>query len=219
SSGSYEETGSAHRDSRVYRSRAGRAQPLEIGTVGGVAAAAPRTGGGSAVRSLHFGTIPAWNQVHAMASGQGSCSMPHGSSRGSDQVAAGAATQVSLMPVRSPRVFLLSPARIGGPRSTILMREEAEFELAIRLRQGAATVAEIYAFISGLYFRGKMAYAQMFGAAPEGVLPAAVIVPGMGLVPPDSVLRYDQLQAIASVPVEAGNEAYAGPLLRDAARL
>jgi len=99
------------------------------------------------------------------------------------------------------------------------MREEAEFELAIRLRQGAATVAEIYAFISGLYFRGKMAYAQMFGAAPEGVLPAAVIVPGMGLVPPDSVLRYDQLQAIASVPVEAGNEAYAGPLLRDAARL
>jgi hypothetical protein len=70
-----------------------------------------------------------------------------------------------------------------------------------------------------LYFRGKMAYAEMFGAAPEGVLPAAVIVPGMGLVPPDAVLRYDQLQAIASVPVEAENEAYKGPLLRDARRL
>jgi len=67
----------------------------------------------------------------------------------------------------------------------MLMREEAEFDLAIRLRQGKATVAEIYTFISGLYFRGKLAYVEMFGAAPEGVLPAAVIVPGAGLVPPD----------------------------------
>jgi len=101
----------------------------------------------------------------------------------------------------------------------MLMREEAEFDLAIRLRQGKATVAEIYAFISGLYFRGKLAYVEMFGAAPEGVLPAAVIVPGAGLVPPDTILSYDQLQAIANVPVEAGNEAFTRPLLRDATRL
>ncbi len=101
----------------------------------------------------------------------------------------------------------------------MLMREQAEFDLAIRLRRGTATVGEIYAFISGLYFRGKIAYAEIFGAAPEGVQPAAVIVPGMGLVPPDTILAYDQLQAIANVPVEAGNEAFTGPLLRDARRL
>ncbi|MCU1336522.1 MAG: hypothetical protein JWO19_2103, partial [Bryobacterales bacterium] len=43
-----------------------------------------------------------------------------------------------------------------------------------------------------------------------------VIVPGLGLVPTDAVLTYDQLRAIANVPVEAGNTAYSAPLLRDA---
>ncbi|MCU1338140.1 MAG: hypothetical protein JWO19_3721, partial [Bryobacterales bacterium] len=96
----------------------------------------------------------------------------------------------------------------------MLMREQAEFDLAVRLRRGTATIAEIYAFISGLYFRGKIAYADAFGDAPKGIPPAVVIVPGLGLVPTDAVLTYDQLRAIANVPVEAGNTAYSAPLLR-----
>lgn len=37
----------------------------------------------------------------------------------------------------------------------MLMRPEAEFDLAVRLREGSATVAEIYAFISGCIFAAK----------------------------------------------------------------
>jgi hypothetical protein len=121
--------------------------------------------------------------------------------------------------MRFERVFLLSPARIGGPRSLMLMREQAEFELALRLRNGTASIGEIYAFISGLYFRGKLAYTGVFGAAPSGVSPAMVIVPGMGLVSPETILSYDQLQSTANVPVDADNPAYSEPFLRDVALL
>jgi hypothetical protein len=101
----------------------------------------------------------------------------------------------------------------------LLLREDADFDLAVRLRQGAATIAEIYAFISGLYFRGKIAYTEVFGAAPEGIPNAVVIVPGMGLLRLDARLSYSQLQAIANVAVEASNTAFSVPFLRDAARL
>jgi len=101
----------------------------------------------------------------------------------------------------------------------MLMREQAEFDLALRLRNGTAAIGEIYAFISGLYFRGKLAYTGVFGAAPSGVPPAMVIVPGMGLVSPGTILSYDQLQSIANVPVDADNPAYREPFLRDVALL
>lgn len=101
----------------------------------------------------------------------------------------------------------------------MLLREEAGFDLAVRLRQGAATIGEVYAFISELYFRGKMAYVEAFRASPEGIPTAVVIVPGLGLVPTDTVLSCDRLRAIASVPIEKDNDAYSVPLLRDAARL
>ena len=117
---------------------------------------------------------------------------------------------------RFPRVFLLSPANTGGIRSGYLLRENAKFDLAIRLRQGAATIGEVYAFMSGLYFRGKIAYAETFRAAPPGVPHAVIIVPGVGLVPPDTLVSVDQLRAIARVPVDQDNAAYRSPLLRDA---
>ncbi len=61
------------------------------------------------------------------------------------------------------RVYLLSPAHSGGKRADLLMRDGADFELARRLR-GADEVplGEIFAFMSGLYFRGKLAYANAF---------------------------------------------------------
>ena len=101
----------------------------------------------------------------------------------------------------------------------MLMREQAEFDLALRLRNGTAAIGEIYAFISGLYFRGKLAYTSVFGAAPSGVAPAMVIVPGMGLVSPETILSYDQLQSTANVLVDADNPAYSEPFLRDVALL
>jgi hypothetical protein len=118
-----------------------------------------------------------------------------------------------------PRVFLISPARIGGPRSNTLLRKEAEFDLAVRLRQGNATIGEAYSFISGLYFRGKLAYAEVFAGPSEGVSPALIIVPGLGLVPPHVLFDTERLQRTGYVPVEESNPAYTAPLLRDAAQL
>ncbi|HZQ53791.1 MAG TPA: hypothetical protein VFB14_16435 [Bryobacteraceae bacterium] len=111
------------------------------------------------------------------------------------------------------RVFLLSPAKAGGPRYDMLLRERAGFDLAVKLRQGIATIGEVYAFISGLYFRGKMAYAEAFQAAPGGIPPALVIVPGAGLVPPETPVTIEQLQTIATIPVDESNPDYRDALL------
>lgn len=43
-----------------------------------------------------------------------------------------------------------------------------------------------------------------------------VIVPGLGLLPPDTVLCHEQLQAISDIPIDTGNENYTAPFLRDA---
>jgi hypothetical protein len=93
----------------------------------------------------------------------------------------------------------------------MLLREGANFELAAKLREGAATVGEVYTFISGLYFRGKMAYAEAFRSSIPGVPPALVMVPGAGLVSPQTVISLEQLQATAEIPVAEHN-----PMYRDA---
>jgi hypothetical protein len=110
----------------------------------------------------------------------------------------------------------MSPARIGGPRSNVLLRPEADFALAERLRDRKVTLGEAYAFISGLYFRGKLAYAEAFAAPPQGLPPALVIVPGLGLIPPDTIVDAEQLRRIGGVSIEHNNQAYRDPLLRDA---
>lgn len=108
---------------------------------------------------------------------------------------------------------MLSPAKAGGRRYEMLLREEARFDLAEEIRQGTANLGEIYSFISGLYFRGKMAYAEAFRAAPAGTPGALVIVPGAGLVPPDTTVAIEQLRAIAEIPVDESNHAYRDALL------
>jgi hypothetical protein len=107
------------------------------------------------------------------------------------------------------RVFLLSPANAGGVRARLLFNPEARFELAVRLRDSGAPIGEVFAFISGLYFRGKLAYAEAFGAD------SLVITASRGLVPPHSVVNLEDLREIASVPIEAADPRYRGPLDRD----
>jgi hypothetical protein len=118
--------------------------------------------------------------------------------------------------VVGPRVFLLSPAKAGGPRYSLLVRQRDQFDLAVKLREGAASIGEVYSFISGLYFRGKMTYVEAFRNAPPGVPPAVVIVPGVGLVPPDTPVTVEQLEAISQVPVDEDNSSYREALLRGA---
>lgn len=119
----------------------------------------------------------------------------------------------------SHRVFLLSPARAGGPRYDMLTRAQANFDLAVKLRQGAASIGEVYSFISGLYFRGKLTYAEAFRSAPDGIPPVLLIVPGAGLVPPSTLVTIEQLRAISDVPVDERNDAYRDALLSAATLL
>ena len=116
------------------------------------------------------------------------------------------------------RIFLLSPAKAGGPRYSMLLREQADFDLARKLRAGAATIGEVYSFISGLYFRGKMVYVEAFGQSTCELPRSLVIVPGAGLIPPETIVDIGQLRAIAEISVSEDNTSFRDPLTA-AARL
>jgi len=113
-------------------------------------------------------------------------------------------------------IFLLSPANTGGVRGAMLLGERADFDLAAKLRGGSAPLGEIYAFISELYFRGKLAYARAFAKPPEGIPGSFVITPGRGLLPPELPITIDELRHIASVRIDLDDPRYSAPLERDA---
>ncbi len=123
------------------------------------------------------------------------------------------------MPAQPSRIFLLSPAKAGGRRYSILTSDEASFDLALKFRAGSATLGEIYSFISGLYFRGKIAYATAFGTVPGQSSNALVIVPGLGLLPPETVFSPEQLRATAQVDVDEDNPTHHDALLSAAGSL
>src|SRR5689334_9248179 len=100
------------------------------------------------------------------------------------------------------------------------MRANGRSALAQRLRSGeGATIGEVFTFMSGLYFRGKLAYASAFANPPDGCFGIQVIVPGLGLVPASAPIDLAGLRAVAQVPVDPGNRRFTTPLRRDAARL
>ena len=65
----------------------------------------------------------------------------------------------------TPRIFLLSPANCGGSRARLLLSPTTTAVLAPRLHSPAgAPIGDVFAFVSGLYFRGKLTYARRFAA-------------------------------------------------------
>jgi len=118
-----------------------------------------------------------------------------------------------------PRVFLLSPARCSGPRCRQLVDRRAAFELAVRLRAEGAPLGEVMSFLSALYFRGKLAYAQRFAVPPAGCPGVLVITPGRGLVAPEAAITSGDLRAFGRVPIDAGDRRYAEPLRKGALAL
>ncbi len=107
----------------------------------------------------------------------------------------------------------------------MLLSERAGFELAVRLR-GAEGVAlgEAFAFVSGLYFRGKLAYALEFARPPEPDLPLAasgvlVITPTAGLRPAETAVTADALRTFATVDIASSDARYRTPLVASARAL
>lgn len=118
-----------------------------------------------------------------------------------------------------PTVFLLSPASCAGKRTDVLLNPRADFPLAVQLRQGGVPLGEAFSFLSGLYFRGKLAYARAFGSPPPGVEPALVITTNRGLLPPDTTVTAADLRAFGAVPIETAGDVFTRPLREAALRL
>jgi hypothetical protein len=120
----------------------------------------------------------------------------------------------------SYQIFLLSPANCAGKRAGFLLGKNGRSDLALRLRSDAgATIGEVFSFMSGLYFRGKLKYAVAFAQAPADCPGVQVIVPGLGLRPPGTPIDLGGLRAIARVRVDPDNWRFTKPLRRDAAHL
>jgi hypothetical protein len=118
------------------------------------------------------------------------------------------------------RIFLLSPAKCSGLRAGYLLREGARSELARRLRgKDGAPLGEIFCFMSGLYFRGKLQYAHTFGHSVAGYEPALVIAPGFGFVGAQTHLTLAELRAMAEVPVDLGDSRYSKTIEKAARKL
>jgi hypothetical protein len=117
------------------------------------------------------------------------------------------------------QVFLLSPARADGRRAQLLTRPQAVFELARQAQIGDASLADVFAFCSGLYFRGKLAYGQRFARPPAEVAGVQVITSTRGLLPAEARIGVDELREFVTVSVAADEARFTGPLRRSAEAL
>ena len=125
------------------------------------------------------------------------------------------------------RIFLLSPAHCGGKRAKQVLSPKAAFPLAEQLRsKEGARLGDLFSFVSGLYFRGKLTYARRF-AAPDNVAGPAgpsgsgvhIITANAGLREPDTFITLQALLAFAGGEVDPSNPRYRRPLERSATAL
>ena len=118
------------------------------------------------------------------------------------------------------RIFILSPANSAGERANLIHNPRARFPLAHRLQRGETVpLGEIFSFLSGLYFRGKLTYALKFGAPPKGMHGAYVITSNRGLLPALHPVSLSELRAFGEVPIDPKEPRYTEPLRRDARQI
>lgn len=107
----------------------------------------------------------------------------------------------------------------------MIVSPAASFPLAQRLRdEGGAPLGEVFSFVSGLYFRGKLAYARRFADPPDPHDPvvacgALVVTPNAGLRAADTPVTLASFKGFAAVDIDCGNEKYRAPLERSARAL
>ena len=125
------------------------------------------------------------------------------------------------MPSFPPRIFLLSPARLDGKRAHFLFHPVKMFPVARALHSTAgAPIGEIFSFLSALYFRGKLAYAEAFARPPPGIKSGVfVITPNRGLLAPWVRVTVSDLAELAKTDIDPGAEEFRKPLRQDAETL
>jgi hypothetical protein len=118
------------------------------------------------------------------------------------------------------RVFLLSPANCNGVRAGWILRPEARSELAQRLRTPeGASLAEVFSFLSALYFRGKLAYARSFAKPPAPSSGVLLITATAGLMPDGAFVRMSTLRGFSRVRISIKSRRYRSALLRGVSQL
>ena len=116
------------------------------------------------------------------------------------------------------RVFLLSPANCSGRRAAQVLSPKSSSALAAALRTpDGAPLGDLFSFISGLYFRGKLTYARRFARPPDPSNPiigtgVLVITPNAGLRSPETTVTEAAIRAFARGDVAADNLQYRRPL-------
>ena len=119
-----------------------------------------------------------------------------------------------------PKLFILSPARCDGRRAQALLNPAAEFPLAVQLRSvEGATIGEVFTFLSGLYFRGKLTYARTRASTNAAPTDIRIITTNRGLVTPDERVGPDDLEEFACVDLAEAGASFERPLVRDADQL
>lgn len=122
-------------------------------------------------------------------------------------------------------MFLLSPANCGGIRAQMMLSPNAGFELARQLQSSAgASLGEVFSFVSGLYFRGKLAYARRFARPPDPTDPIVaggvlVITTNTGLRAADTPVTVESFRAFALGDIDLRNDSYRRPLEQSATAL
>jgi hypothetical protein len=101
----------------------------------------------------------------------------------------------------------------------MLFSPNARFDLAHRLRNSSAPLGEVFSFISGLYFRGILTYAERFKSPPSGVAGVYIITGAAGLLLPGEPINLPWLKSISATHLNPENPEYRKPLDRDALRL
>ena len=95
----------------------------------------------------------------------------------------------------------------------LLLSHRATFDLAVRVRSSeGASIGEVFSFLSGLYFRGKLTYARRFASSASGI---RVITSDRGLVSPALRVTLDDIRTMAVGSIDPRHPAYRAPLERD----
>jgi hypothetical protein len=120
-----------------------------------------------------------------------------------------------IVPSPVTRLFLLSPATLNGLRSKQLTSPRAKFALAQQYRTAdGVQIGDAFAFMSALYFRGKIAYARKF-AVPSPVIGGDgifIITSGYGLVSPDWKITEERMKRMRRIDIDVDTRSYVKPL-------
>ncbi len=99
------------------------------------------------------------------------------------------------------------------------MNPQANFDLALRFHTQGAQIGEVFSFLSGLYFRGKLAYATRFARPFSTAGGVFIVTSDRGLVSAGTIVNPDDLRSFREVQIDCDEKRYVEPLMISAMKL